>query len=61
VVPGLTVLGEGGVDILRQILESGFSLFVRAGLFIGIACFLTSVAIAYFFGACSLYRVLIRE
>ena len=49
VVPGLTVLGEGGVDILRQILESGFSLFVRAGLFIGIACFLTSVAIAYFF------------
>jgi hypothetical protein len=44
------VLGEGGLDTLRRIMESGFSLFVRAGLFIGVACFLTSVAIAYFFG-----------
>jgi len=51
VVPGLTVLGDGGLDILRRVLESGFSLFVRAGLFIGVACFLTSVAIAYLFGA----------
>ncbi|MBL7079123.1 DUF2070 family protein [Candidatus Bathyarchaeota archaeon] len=49
VVPGLTVLGEGGLDTLRRVLESGFSLFVRAGLFIGVACFLTSVAIAYLF------------
>ena len=62
VVPGLTVLGEGGLDTLRRILESRFSLFVRVGLFIGVACFLTSVAIAYFFGALwSIYRVLIRE
>jgi putative membrane protein len=51
VVPGLTVLGEGGLDALRRVLESGFSLFIRAGLFIGVACFLTSVAIAYLFGA----------
>ncbi len=50
VVPGLTVLGKEGLDTLRRIMESGFSLFVRAGLFIGVACFLTSVAIAYFFG-----------
>ncbi len=50
VVLGLMVLGEGGLDTLRRIMESGFSLFVRAGLFIGVACFLTSVAIAYFFG-----------
>ncbi len=51
VIPGLTVLGEGGLDTLRRVLESGFSLFVRAGLFIGVACLLTSVAIAYLFGA----------
>jgi predicted neutral ceramidase superfamily lipid hydrolase len=50
VVPELMVLGEGGLDTLRRIMESGFSLFVRAALFIGVACFLTSVAIAYFFG-----------
>ena len=51
VVPGLTVLGEGGLDTLRRVLESGFSLFVRAGLVIGVACLFTSVAIAYLFGA----------
>ena len=51
VVPGLTVLGEGGLDTIQRILESGFSLFMRAGFFIGVACFLTSVAIAYCFGA----------
>ena len=51
VVPGLTVLGEGGLGTLRRTLESGFSLFVRAGFFIGVACFLTSVTIAYYFWA----------
>jgi predicted neutral ceramidase superfamily lipid hydrolase len=53
VVPGLTVLGEGGLDILQRILESGFSLFMRAGFFIGVACFLVSVAIAYSSGLAS--------
>ena len=50
VVPGLTVLGEGGLDTLRRILASGFRLFMRAGLFIGVACFLVSMAVAYFSG-----------
>jgi len=49
VVPGLTVLGEGGLDTLRRTLESGFRLFKRAGLLIGVACFLVSMAIAYLF------------
>jgi predicted neutral ceramidase superfamily lipid hydrolase len=51
VVPGLTVLGEGGLDTIRRILESGFTLFMRAGLLIGVACLLASVAIAYCYGA----------
>jgi predicted neutral ceramidase superfamily lipid hydrolase len=51
VVPKLTVLGEGGLDTLQRILESGFSLFVRAGLLIFLACLFTSVAIGYLLGS----------
>lgn len=51
VVPGLTVLGEGGLDTLRRIPESGFNLSAGAGLFIGVVCFFISVIITYLFGA----------
>jgi predicted neutral ceramidase superfamily lipid hydrolase len=32
VVEGLTVLGEGGLNALKHVLESGFDLFRRAGI-----------------------------
>jgi putative membrane protein len=51
VVPKLTVLGEGGLDTLQRILESGFSLFVRAGLLIFLTCLFASVAIGYLLGS----------
>ena len=45
VVPGLTVLGSKGLATLQHVLESGFTLFSRAGLALGAACFLISVVI----------------
>ena len=45
VVPGLTVLGSKGLATLQHVLESGFSLFGRAGLVLGVACFLISAVI----------------
>ena len=51
VVPVPLVLGEGRLDALQRILASGFSRFRRAGLFIGLACLFTSIAIGYLLGA----------
>ena len=45
VVPGRNVLGEGGLDAIRRILETGFRLFKRAGIIIGVACLIASVAV----------------
>jgi len=45
VVPGLTVLGSKGLATLQHVLESGFDLFGRAGLVLGVACFLISAVI----------------
>ncbi|MGD2201598.1 MAG: DUF2070 family protein, partial [Candidatus Bathyarchaeota archaeon] len=47
-IKGMRVLGPGGLARFRHILESGFDLFVRAGLSIGVVCFLVSVALALF-------------
>ncbi len=47
VIPHLTVLGSKGLDNLSDILESGFSLFKKAGLIIMPIAFLLTFSVLY--------------
>jgi putative membrane protein len=48
VIPGLTVLGSGGLSTLSDVLESGFGLFKKTGLTVMPMAYLLSVAVLYF-------------
>lgn len=48
VIPGLTVLGTGGLSTLSHVLESGFGLFKKTGLTVMPMACLLAVAVLYF-------------
>jgi putative membrane protein len=48
VIPGLTVLGSGGLSTLSHVLESGFGLFKKTGLTVVPMACLLAVAVLYF-------------
>jgi len=47
VVPGLTVLGAGGLELLGDVLESAFSLFKRTALAVTPASLLLAAAVVF--------------
>ena len=48
-IPRLTILGTDGLNRLRHILESGFDLFKKTGIALGIGCLLFSLLLASIF------------
>ena len=47
VIPGMTVLGSKGLETLRHVLESGFSLLVRTGIVVASVCLTLATIITY--------------